>query len=131
MLVLDEVAHFLDTDGNASADAVLQALLPSLAQFGDQSRLILSSSPNGADGLFADWWHRAANGEIPGTVAHRFSTAEMNPEIDPAYLEAQRAIDPEWFRSEYEAEFVDGGGQYLDSYLIDAAVQLLGGSLTR
>ncbi len=34
MLLLDEVAHFVDTDGNASADEMVKALQPSLAQFG-------------------------------------------------------------------------------------------------
>ena len=38
MLVADEVAHFVDSENNQSGEVVLQALLPSLAQFGDDGR---------------------------------------------------------------------------------------------
>ncbi len=59
----------------------------------------------------------------------RFSTADMNPTIDPAFLARQREIDPDGYLSEYEARFVDGGGQYLEGYLIDNAARLRHGDL--
>lgn len=123
-LVFDEAAHFVDTEGNASLASVWQALVPSCAQFGDQSRVIVSSTPWGSEGFFADRFRRAANGEIPGAAARQFGTAEMNPTIDRAFLEAESASDPELFRSEYGAEFVGGGGQYLDPQVIERAATL-------
>jgi hypothetical protein len=125
-LVLDEAAHFVDTDGNASLEAVWQALSPSCLQFGAAARMIVSSTPCGSEGLFAEMWRDGADGRFPDRVAHRFSTAEMNPTIDAEVLAAAEARDPQWVRSEYGAEFVGGAAQYLDPDVILAAVRFPG-----
>ena len=52
-LALDECAHMLDSEGNAAAEPLYDALAPSVAQFGDDGRIILSSSPYGDSGFFA------------------------------------------------------------------------------
>ena len=46
-LILDELADFVDTDGNSAAEQVWRALLPSTAQFGADARVIASSTPWG------------------------------------------------------------------------------------
>jgi hypothetical protein len=121
-LLLDETAHMLDGDGNQAADSVYRAFVPSVAQFGEQARVIVASSPYGTDGLFADLYRKAAAGELPGAVAQHASTAEANPAIPAEFLAAEEARDPDSFRSEYLAEFVQGGGAYLDWRRVVAAV---------
>jgi hypothetical protein len=122
-LLMDEAAFFQsETDGPQVADRVFEALMPSTAQFADLARVILASTPYGTDGLFAETWQRAANGEIPDAVAQRATTREVNPTIEESFFEAEEARDPEAFRSEYAAEFVGSGGAFLDPQAIRDAV---------
>jgi hypothetical protein len=121
-LVLDEFAHFVDTDGNSAAESVWRALTPSVAQFGSHGRIIVSSTPWGADGAFASLYGRAENGELPDAVAQHATTGEANPTIGADFLAAEEARDPDAFRSEYAAEFVGGGASFLDPERITECV---------
>jgi hypothetical protein len=122
-LLMDEAAHFLsETEGPQVAERVFASLAPSTAQFGDAARIIVSSTPWGAGGFFADTYQRAASGELIDAAAHRATTAEMNPTIEPVFLEREQARDPESFKSEYLAEFVGGGAAFLDPDRIADAV---------
>lgn len=113
--VMDEAAHFLsETEGPAVAKRVWDALKPATAQFGDAARLILSSTPWGSDGLFAEEYQKAASGENPGARAHHATTAQMNPTIAPEWFAAEEASDPDNFRSEFLAMFEGSGAAYLD-----------------
>lgn len=114
-LVMDEAAHFqTETEGPQVADRVFEALVPSTAQFGDLARIVVSSTPYGSSGLFAELFQRAASGELADAVAQHASTAEANPTISPTFLAQEEARDPESFRSEYLAEFLAGGAAFLD-----------------
>ena len=122
-LLMDEAAFFIsETEGPQTAERVFVALVPSTAQFGGAARIILASTPYGTDGLFAEMWTRASNGELEDAVASRSTSAAMNPTIDSAFFEAEQARDPEAFRSEYLAEFVGSGGAFLDPAVIEQAV---------
>jgi hypothetical protein len=122
-LLMDEAAFFQsETEGPQVADRVFEALVPSTAQFGALARIILASTPYGTDGLFAETWQRASNGEIPNAVAQRATTREVNPTIDAGFFEAEEARDPDTFRSEYGAEFVGSGGAFLDPEVVEQAV---------
>src|SRR5439155_14353405 len=94
----------------------------STAQFGDDARIIVSSTPWGSDGLFAELHAKATSGELDDALAQHATSAEMNPTLDPALLEREHARDPDGYRSEYLAEFVGGGGAYLDPERIAAAL---------
>ncbi len=122
-LVMDEAAHFLsETEGPQVAERVFASLAPSTAQFGDAARIVVSSTPYGSGGFFADLYGRVTGGEIEDALAWNAASAEMNPTLDAALLARERARDPDSFRSEYEAEFVGGGHAYLDPERIEAAV---------
>jgi phage terminase large subunit-like protein len=125
-LILDELAHFVDTEGNSAAESVWRALTPGTIQFGPEARIIASSTPWGASGLFAELHAQAASGELADAVAQHASTAEMNPTINPDWLAAEQARDPESFKSEYEALFVGSGGSFFDAENIAASVTLPG-----
>jgi hypothetical protein len=122
-LLLDEAAHMVDSEGNAAAEQVYRALVPSTIQFAGEARVLVASTPWGSAGFFADLHQRAANGELPGAVAHHAASLEMNPTLDPGFLEAERAIlGDEGFAGEYEASFVGSGGAFLDPQSIEDAV---------
>jgi Terminase large subunit, T4likevirus-type, N-terminal len=125
-LVCDEFAHFVDTDGNSAAESVWRALVPSTAQFGDEARIIVSSTPYGSDGLFASLYQQASGGELADGQAHHATTAEANPTIPADFFAAEEARDPESFKSEYLAQFVGGGQSFLDPERITEAVTLAG-----
>jgi hypothetical protein len=119
-LILDEAAFHLDTDGNQAGDRIWQALSPSAAQFGDDARLIVSSTPFGSSGFFYDFFHRAESGEIPDAVAVHATTQEVNPEIDPAYLAAEQGRDPDAYEAEFLARFLGSGDSFLNFDLFSA-----------
>ena len=121
-LILDEAAHFLDTEGNSAAERVYEALMPSTAQFGADARVHVSSTPYGEEGLFASLYEEAASGVLVDAVALSATSAEMNPTLTPEFLAAEEARDPESFRGEYLAEFVGSGGAFFDAKLIEACV---------
>jgi phage terminase large subunit-like protein len=114
LLVLDEAAHFLDSDGNASDYSVMQAALPSLLQFGDAARVLMISTPAGTANMFAHEFQRAVSGEEPTARAWQLPSVEVNPQLDPDWLAAEERRDPDYFRSEYLAQFVGGTGAFFD-----------------
>jgi hypothetical protein len=105
-LLMDEAAHFVDGDGNQAALPVFRALMPSVAQFGHQARVIVASSPYGTDGWFAELFGQVEKGDLPDARCAQASTLEMRPELATAALELERRRDPEGYRGEYGAEFV-------------------------
>ncbi len=71
-LFLDELAHFIDDTEGAGpqvAEHVFRAATPSVAQFGELGRIVCSSTPWGADGLFADLYRKATSGELEHALA--------------------------------------------------------------
>jgi hypothetical protein len=119
---MDEAAHFLtENEGDRAAERVWESLVPSTAQFGDEARIILSSTPYGSSGLFHDMWTRADAGEIGDAVAQHATTAQVNGTITSAFLAAEEARDPDSFRAEYLAEFTSSGDAFLDFSRIDLA----------
>ena len=122
MLIFDEAAHFLDTDGNAAGDQLYQALSPSVIQFGKLGRIILLSSPWFQRGIFWDLYKQADSGQYPHLQRVNLPTWEVNPTIEKEELEQVKALDPELFRVEYGAEFNNNLSSFLDGQLLDVAI---------
>jgi hypothetical protein len=126
-LLLDEYAHFVDSEGNSAAESVWRALVPSTAQFAELARVVVGSTPYGSAGAFADLYGRADSGELPDAVAFRAASADVNPTLDRAFLEGERLmLGAEGFAGEYEADFVGSGGSFLDPDSIMDAVAARG-----
>lgn len=107
--ILDEIAHFIDNEGNRSGDQIYEALTPSVATFGLDGKIICISSPYIKAGIFYDLYLDALGreGEEPdhNKVMFRIPTWEMNETITFEYLESEKKRNPESFDSEFGAEF--------------------------
>lgn len=114
--ILDELGHFMTSDeGNAAGDRVMEAALPSLAQFGSDGWLIAISTPLWKQGAFWKLCERASSGQFPYMYYLHAATHEMNPLVPVDWLEQRRAEDPDLYRREFLAEFVDGTSAFLSS----------------
>jgi hypothetical protein len=119
--LLDELAFVVIENAN---DFELQrAIRPSMIEFGQKRRLIKASTFWKSDGVIVDdFKHRA---ERPDVVCWQAPTQIMNPFIDPAELEREKAADPVSFEREYVAVLpADGDNEsFLVGTDIDAAVR--------
>ena len=123
VLVMDEAAWFLDSDGSPlAAEEIWQALAPATAQF-PAGRVLVLSTPRWSTGWFADLCARASSGAFPDMRHWHATTAAMNPRIPASFLAGERAKDPDAYRREYEAEFDSGVGAVFDADLLRAAVR--------
>lgn len=131
VIILDEVAHFLE-QGGSSAEEVYTALSPSNKTFtpkdafgnpadGDdtesEGRIIMISSPLGKQGLFYDKFKQAMNGgdSTRNMLAVQAPTWEVNPTMSAAAFKEEYAFDPRKFQVEFGAEFTDRTLGWLDS----------------
>ncbi len=120
VVILDEAAHFVDSQGNASLPAVLDALLPPLAQFGSLGLLMAISTPLDAAGGFFELEQEAASGQFDDMAALHLPTMEAMPRL-AAEAERQRKRNPRRFQREWLGEYTSSGESFpLDAY--DACV---------
>ncbi len=129
LLIFDEIAHALDTEGNAAGGSLYQALSPSVAQFGSLGKILMLSSPWIQNGIFWDMFTQASSGRYPYMQCVNLPTWEVNPSISRDWLEQERARDPDLFRVEFGAEFTGNIAAFLDAQLIDAAINYARGPL--
>ena len=122
VLIFDEIAHALDGEGNAAGHQLYQALSPSVAQFGSLGKILLLSSPWFQRGMFWNLHQQASSGQYPYMQAVNLPTWEVNPVISRDWLDQERSRDPELFKVEYGAEFSGNVSAFLDSDLIDSAI---------
>jgi GNAT superfamily N-acetyltransferase len=86
VLLMDECAHMLDTDGNQAAEPIYRSLAPSVAQFGDAARILVASTPYGTDGFFADLFEIVEKRELEDATCRQASTLQMRPTFATAAL---------------------------------------------
>ena len=123
VIILDEVAHFLEV-GGSSAEQVYEAVSPSNAAFtpkdefgqpsyGDdtqsEGRILMISSPLGKQGLFYNKFQQGmAGGDAGGNLlCVQAPTWEVNPTVPAAVFKEAYAYDPRMFYQEFGAEFSD------------------------
>lgn len=126
--ILDEIAHYIDNEGNRSGDQIYEALTPSIATFGTDGKILCISSPYIKAGIFYDLYLDAIGRENEdgdhNKAMFRIPTWEMNDTITFEFLESEKKRNPESFDSEFGAEFssvVSGFFRYPEK--IDACVQ--------
>lgn len=123
LLIMDELAHALDTEaGNAAGASLYQALSPSVAQFGKLGKILLLSSPWIQQGIFWELFRQGSSGKFAHMQVVQLPTWEVNPTISDQFLEQEKARDPELFAVEYGANFSQSLSGFIDSDLVDAAI---------
>jgi len=124
-VILDELAHFVDSDGNSSADSVFDAVTPVLATFGELGRLIITTTPQARMGIVYDLFDRVTKGELDDTHLTKHSTREMNPKVSERVINNAIKRDSLSAAVEYFAEFSDPVAAFLDSQTILQAIDPL------
>ena len=102
--ICDEMAfwHHEETAANPEEE-VLTALRPSMSTF-PTAKLIKISTPYRKEGIL--WREFQQRAELDHPV-WQLPSPEMNPNLQPSFLEQERKRDEETFRREYLAEFTD------------------------
>jgi len=127
VIILDEVAHFVDK-GNSSAEQIYDAVTPSAAAYSRkdpgtgmpavssdgteapvESRIILISSPLGKSGKFYEKFDLAMRGGegSENLLAIQAPTWEINPTVPASYFRQKYHEKPATFMVEFGAQFSD------------------------
>src|SRR5439155_298022 len=85
-------------------------------------RIVAISTPWGRSNLFYRLFEQASSGAHADMVGITEPTWRVNPTLDQAFFERERAKDPELFEGEFGASFLQSGGLFLDYTRILAAV---------
>jgi hypothetical protein len=123
-IIQDELAFSIEGDANRGAEAMYNALSPSIAQFGRHGKIIELSSPWLTDGLFYEHFKQAESNEFPGMQALQIPTWEINVNLPWGcdFLENARKKDEESFWVEFGAQFAKSQSSLLAPEIVDAAV---------
>jgi len=113
VVIMDEMAFFIDNGGRFSGDEVYKALNPSTASFGNDGKTLLLSSPYAKYGKFWDRFNESFN-EPDVTLMFKMYTPMLNPTIQSAILKAARRRDRISFLGEYGGEFSDAVTAWID-----------------
>jgi len=137
-LLLDEFAHFTHTTGKSSGDAVLNAMLPSMRQFGKDGRVALLSDPVGKEGMFWKLFQFSQKRELKndGTfdypyddyLALQLPTWRINPNVEfskETLEKTERAKDPSAFATSWNARFVGAAGhKFFDVVRLENCIEM-------
>ncbi len=122
-VVLDEFASFLtETEGPQAGQEILRAIVPSLAQFREHGRLLITSTPRYASGPFFEMYRRGESGADPDVFTVQAPTWEVNPHIRRSDLDGEFLGDPDGAAQEFGAQWVSGMGSFLDAVKVYQAV---------
>lgn len=130
VVILDEVAHFVE-QGGSSAEEVYQAVGPSIGTFTPKDefgqpvegpktpsdgRMIMISSPLGKQGLFYKKFMQGMSGgkDSEHMLCVRAPTWEVNPTVSASVFQDAYAEDPKIFMTEWGGKFTDRTLGWLD-----------------
>jgi len=123
-ILQDELAFSIEGDMNRGAEAMYNALSPSIAQFGKYGKIIELSSPWLTSGLFFEHFKQAESGDFPGMEARQIPTWDINPSLPYGcdFLERARKKDEESFQIEFGAQFRRNNSVLIAPEIVDIAV---------
>jgi len=101
--LFDELAHFIDNEGNRGGKKVYEGLTPSGATFGKDSKVIDISSPYTKSGIFYELYINSYQDQSIRML--QMPTWEMNVKIDFEFLRTKYKRNPDSFWTEYGAQF--------------------------
>lgn len=122
--IMDEIAHFIqESKSDASDEAVYKAIVPSTTTFNSpdnqdkcDGKVIMISSPLGKSGVFWNEYVSAMESDVEKshTLVIKAPSWEVNPNINAVEIRNEKLKNPNAFRSEYGAEFVDSITTWLE-----------------
>lgn len=124
-LVFDEASHFVSESwGPRTLERIWQAARPLLTIYGEEGRTFGISTPADGDDFYGKLHSLAQAGGLPGAVAFRATTQELNPAVSDVFLEQEKLLLGESaYRREYLAEFTaGGGGAFLEEDAVAAVI---------
>lgn len=121
-VLLDELAFFVDSLGNASGGVVFEAQAPTVATFGDAGRVVITTSVGAKTGIVYELYERAMAGELTDFHVTKKTSQEMNPKISERVIKSAQTRDAESASAEYFSEFRDPTESYLDGAALAACV---------
>jgi len=112
VIIMDEMAFFIDNNGRFSGDQVYGALEPSRLTFKRDGKMICISSPYAKFGKFYELYEKSfvSDSEVEDniTLTFRMYSSMVNPDRCPMeILKAARRADRTKFMCEYGGEFSD------------------------
>lgn len=113
IVIMDEMAHFIDNNGRFSGSEVYKALTPSISSFGRDGKIVSISSPYAKFGSFYDRFVQSFD-EPEITLMFKMYSAMVNPTIPTEILRAARRRDRVGFMCEYGGEFSDSIVAWID-----------------
>jgi len=113
VVVMDEMAHFIDNNGRFSGSEVYKALKPSIGSFKGDGKMVGISSPYAKYGQFWDLYVDSFN-QCENTIMFQMYSSLVNPTIPSAFLRAERQRDRIGFMTEYAGEFSDKVTSWVD-----------------
>jgi len=120
LVVVDELAHFISSDGRRTDREMLRAVRPCLATTG--GKLLILSSPYGQSGALWDLHRQHYGRDESSTLVWQASAPEMNPTLPADYLMRMEQDDPDAYRSEVLGQFRAGVASLFDADALDACV---------
>ncbi len=120
IVVLDEIAHFRNSENIALDKEVWRAALPTLLTTG--GRLFALSSPYNASGLLYDLHQRHYGKADSSTLVWRSAGTVLHPTLDAEFMQQLRDGDPEGARAELDAEFLSNVSALIDEESLCAAI---------
>jgi hypothetical protein len=107
VVIVDEAAHYVESEGNMSLASLLEALRPSQSQFGSLALMLAISTPLDASGTFFELEQQATSGQFPDMAALHLPTVDARPELEPE-AERARLRNPRLYEREYMGNYTSG-----------------------
>jgi hypothetical protein len=121
--LLDECAFYRSEDDSANPDhAVVAAIRPSMATFGNDALLIAASSPYSKRGILWDAYKRYYGKDDADTLVWQAPTRTMNPTILQEFIDSEFERDPISASAEYGGNFRNDVDAFVLAEVVDDAV---------
>lgn len=120
-LILDELGWY-KLEGSRADEEVFSALRPRMAQFRG-AKFLAISTPASKQGLL---WQLYDEGQVPGRLTVKATTAMVNPEVDLDFLESEKRRNPDNYAREFLAEFCESVDAFFPADKLTECFSLLG-----
>jgi hypothetical protein len=120
IVVIDELAFFLTSDGRPTDTEMLRACRGRLAT--TSGKLIILSSPYSQSGALYELHRKHYGREESPVLVWQASAPAMNPTLRTDYLARMAQDDPEAYQSEVLGQFRPGVATFLDPDVLAACI---------